>query len=123
MVITGVDAKYIANGQVPVGRFDHPDVIAGPHFALGYDPQVRPRPHRVGEAAREHLVVHPNPKPPARDTRLGNLEHGAPDLPSLSDARIVHPDPFGREIFAKLAVRKRSTDLLFHHRESSAAYA
>src|SRR6185295_6376011 len=113
MVIAGVDAKYIADGEVLIGPLDDPDVIAGPHLALGHDPQVRPRPQRLGEAAREHLVAHPNPKPPARDARLGNLEHGAPDLPALADERVVHLDSVGREIFAKLAVCKRSAELLF----------
>src|SRR5262249_22960583 len=59
------------------------------------------------------LVIHPNPEPPARDSRLGNLKNRGPDLPTLSDERVVHLNPFRREIFAELPVRERSADLLF----------
>src|SRR5262249_35020868 len=41
-----------------------------------------------------------------------NLKNSGPDLPTLSDQRIVHFDPFRREVFAKFTVCKRSADLL-----------
>ena len=34
-------------------------------------------------------------------------------MPTLSDQRIVHVNPFGREVFAKLTMGKLSADLLF----------
>src|SRR3954468_18191733 len=111
-VITCIDAKYIADGEALIGPPDDPDLLAGLHLAFGDDPQVRPGPHRLGEAAREHLVIHPNPEPPAGNARLGHLKHSTADLPALADKRVVHLDPFGGEILAKLAGRKRSADLV-----------
>src|SRR5947209_303066 len=95
------------------GFLDYPDLVSSAHTPLDDDSQVSARPHRLGEAARKDRIVHPNPKSPARDPRLGNLKNSGPDLPTLSDERIVHLDTFGREVFAKLAVGKRSADLLF----------
>src|SRR5262249_30650232 len=69
--------------------------------------------HRLGKTADKPLIVHPNSKPPARDPWFGNLKDTGTDFPTLSDDRIVHRDSFRREIFPKLAVLKRSTELLF----------
>src|SRR5262249_17132621 len=99
IAITGVDAKYIADGETMIGPLDHPDLIPGPHLALDDDSEVRPGPQRRGEAARKRLIVHPNSKPPARDSRLGNLKDNGSDLPTLSDERLVPLNPFGREVF------------------------
>ncbi len=96
-----------------IGSLDYPDPISGPHITLDDYSEVRPRSQRLGEAARKHLVVHPNSKPPARYARLGNLKNNGSDLPTLSDERIVHLNPFRRKILAKLTVCKRSADLLF----------
>src|SRR5207237_2825431 len=70
-------------------------------------------PQCLPEAARKHLVVHPHSKPPARHPRLGNLEHGSPDLPAFADERVVDLEPFGGEVLAELAVGDRTADLLF----------
>jgi len=113
IAITGVDAKYIADGEIMIGSLDYPDLISSAYITLDDYSQVRPGSQRLGEAARKHLIVHPNSKPPARYARLRHLKHSSPDLPPLSDERIVHLDPFGREVFAKLTVCKRSADLLF----------
>src|SRR4051812_40573564 len=112
MVITCVNAKYIADGEVLIGPRDGPDLVAGRHLAFGDYAQVRPGPHGLGEAARERLVIHPNPEPPAGNARLGHFKYSTPDLPALAYERVVHLDPFGGEILAKLAVRKRSADLM-----------
>ena len=48
----------------------------------------------------------------AIDSWLGNLENSGADLPTLADESVVHLNPFGGEILAKLAVSKRSADLL-----------
>jgi hypothetical protein len=69
------------------------------------------------------LVVHPNSKPPARDTRLDYFEYGGADLSTLANERLAHRDSFRREIFAKLAVLKRSTDFFFPPPGVSIAYA
>jgi hypothetical protein len=62
--------------------------------------------------ARKHFIIYANSKPPARDSWLGNLENRSADLPALADERFIHLNPFGGEILAKLAVFKRSADLL-----------
>jgi hypothetical protein len=113
IAIARVDAKYIADGEIMIGSLHYPDRISGPHIALGDDSEVSPRSQRLGEAAQKHLVVHPSSKPPARDARLGNLKNQGADLPTFSNERIVHVNPFGRKIFANLTVWKRSADLLF----------
>src|SRR5262245_57877685 len=113
LAITGVDAKNISDGEIMIGFLDYPDLIPDPHIPLDDDSQVSPGPQRVGEAAGEQLVVHPNPEPPARDSRLGNLENRGPDLPPLADERVVHLDPLGREVFAKLTVAQHPADLPF----------
>ena len=111
--ITCVDAKYVSDGEIMSGSLDHPDLIPCPHTTFDDQSEVSPWSQRLGEAARKHLIVHSNAKPPARYSRLGNLKNCRPDLPTLSDERIVHLNPFGREVFAKLPIDKRSTNLLF----------
>jgi hypothetical protein len=111
--ITVVDAKYISNSEIMIGSLDYLDLISGSQGTLDDYSQVSPGSQRLGEAARKHLIVHPNAKPPARYSRLGNLKNYRSDPPTLSDERVVHLNPFDREIFAKLAVGKRSADLLF----------
>ena len=34
IAITGVDAKYISNGQIMIGSLHYPDLISGPHITL-----------------------------------------------------------------------------------------
>jgi hypothetical protein len=113
IAVMGVDAKYIPDSEIMIGCLDYPDLISGAHITLDDYSQVSPGSQRLGEATRKHLIVHPNSKPPARYPRLGNLKNCGPDLPALSDERIVHFDPFHREVFAKLTVRKGSANLLF----------
>src|SRR5262249_38288983 len=66
----------------------------------------------LGKEARKQFIVHPNSQTPARDAWLGNLKDRGADLPTLTDKGVVHLNPFGGEILAKLAVSKRATDLL-----------
>jgi hypothetical protein len=113
VAIAEVDASYIPDGEIMIGSLDYPDLVPGAYIALDDYSQVRPGAQRLGEAARKRLVVHPNAKPPAGDSRLGNLEKRGPNLPLLADERIAHLDSFRREIFAKLTVVQRSADLLF----------
>src|SRR5262249_26160375 len=96
-----------------IGSLDYPDLISGPHITLDDDSEVSPWAQRLGEVARKQLILHPDSKPPARNSRLGNLENSGSDLPALSDERIVHLNPVCREVLAKLAVGKRSADLPF----------
>src|SRR5262249_34033729 len=106
MAITGVDTEYISNGEIMIGSLDDPDFISGTHTTLDDDSQIRPGSQGLGEATRKQLIIHPNSQPPAGDSRLGNLENSRSDRPALSDQRIVHLDPFRREVFAKLAISK-----------------
>jgi hypothetical protein len=99
-VITGVDAEHVPDGEAVVGPLDDPDLVPGPHVPLDDDAQVSPGPQGLGEPARERLVGHPNPEPPARDARLGHLQDCGPDPPPLADERIVDLNPFGREVLA-----------------------
>src|SRR5512143_1433932 len=112
MAITGVDAKDVANGEIGIGLLDDPDFVVGADITLVDDTQVGAGAHGFGEAARKQLVIHANSKPPAGNTRLGNLENGSSDLPSLSDKGVVHGDSFRREVLSELAVRERPADLL-----------
>src|SRR5215831_17266862 len=107
IAITGVDAKYLSNGEIMSGSLDYPHLISGTHLTLDDYAQVSPGSQRLGEAARKHLIVHPHAKPPARYPRLGHLKNRGPDLPPLSNERSVHLDPFRREVFAKLTVGQR----------------
>ena len=96
-----------------VGSLDDPDLVSGPHIAFDDDAQVRARAHRLGEAARKHLIVHPHAEPPAGYPRLGNLENGAPDRPALPDEGAVHFESFRRQVFTKFTAFKGSADLPF----------
>jgi hypothetical protein len=91
----------------------HPDLIPGGDVTLGEDSQVCPRTQCFDKAPGKVLIVHPNGKTPTRHARLGDLEKSGPDLPLLPDARATHVDPFGREVFAKLAKFDRTAELLF----------
>jgi hypothetical protein len=113
MAITGVDAKYVSDGEIMIGSLDYPNLISGLHITLDDYSEVSPWAQRLGKVARKHLIVHPESKPPARNSWLANLENNGSDLPALSDQRIVHLNPFRREVLAELAVCKRSADLLF----------
>jgi hypothetical protein len=37
MAITGVDAKYMSNGEIMIGFLDHADLVSGAHIALDDD--------------------------------------------------------------------------------------
>jgi hypothetical protein len=36
IAITGIDAKYISNGEIMMGSLDYPDRISGPHITLDH---------------------------------------------------------------------------------------
>src|SRR5262249_59852924 len=77
------------------------------------DSEIGPGSKRLGEAAWKRLVVHPAPEPPTRDSRLGNLENRAPNLPTLADERLVELHPFRGQVLSELAVRDGTADLPF----------
>src|SRR5262245_5685200 len=106
--VTGVDAKHVSDGETTSRPLEHPDLITCSYTALDDQSQVRARSQRLGKPARKQLVAHPDSKPPARDSWLGNLKHRGADLPALADKSVVHLHPFGGEILAELAVPKRS---------------
>jgi len=90
------------------GSLDYSDLVSCAHTPLNYDSQVSARSYRLDEAVRKDWIVHPNSKPPARDSQLGNLKNSGSDFPTLSEERIINLDAFRCQIFAKLAVCKRS---------------
>jgi hypothetical protein len=108
-----VDAKHIANGESVIRSLDHADLVSGCQITLDKDAQVSPGAQRLGEAARKHLVIHPDAKAPAWDARLGNLENGGPNLPALADERLVRVNSLRCEVFAKLTGLKEAPDFLF----------
>src|SRR6266568_690472 len=113
MPISGVYAKDVSDVKVGIWLVDYPNFISGSQVTLDDDSKVRTGSQRLREAAREQAIVHSNSEPPARDSRLGDLENSAPDLPTLSDHGVVYVDPFRREVLAELTARDRSADLFF----------
>src|SRR5262245_3866796 len=71
MAIMRVDAEDISDGEVMIGLLDDPDLVSRAHIALEDDSEIGTRPHRLGEAAWKHFIVHPHSEPPTRDPRLG----------------------------------------------------
>jgi hypothetical protein len=122
IAVTSVDAKHISDGEIVIRFLDDPNLIPGPDITLDDYSEVSPRSQSVAETAREHLIVHPNAKPSTRYSRLGNLDNNGSDLPTLSDERIVHLNPFCRDILAELTTCGRPNSCS-HHRASSTAYA
>jgi hypothetical protein len=79
------------------------DVVAGPHVALGDDPEVEAR-TMLGDKEIRHFrfaQAHANPK--ARDTRLGDLEFGVTDAVAIADADLVVGEPGHGEVLAEVA--------------------
>src|SRR5262249_17096225 len=109
--VPDVDAENVADGEVVVGLRDDLDRVAGAHVSLDDDPHVGAGAQRFGEGADERGVVHPHTQPPARDTRLGDLEDGGADRPPLADERVVDVHALGREVLAELRRCKRAPDL------------
>jgi hypothetical protein len=110
--ISSVNSKYIPNREIVICSFDYPDLISSADFALNYDAQVGPGPQRFGKSFGKHLIVHPNPEPPARNPRFGYFKYGGSDRPALADGCVVHCDSLGREIFPKLAVLERAAEFI-----------
>src|SRR5262249_16678103 len=111
--IEGVDAENIADREIVIGALNDLNLIARADIALDNDAQIGPGAQGLGEAAREELVVHPHPQAPTGHPRLGDLQPRGPDRPALPDEGAVHVDALRRKVLAKLAVGKRSADLLF----------
>src|SRR5262249_28227219 len=109
--IARIDAEDISDGEVVIRLRHHRDLVSGPQRALADDPEIRAGPQGLREPAYERLVVHPDSEPPARDSRLGNLEQPAPDLPALADERVVDLDAFRGQVLSELAVGERTPDL------------
>jgi hypothetical protein len=111
--ISSVDSKYVSNRQIVIRPFDDPDLISSGDRALDDDAQICSGSQRFGKSAHKSLIVHPNSKPPARDPWFGYFKYGGADRPALAYERVIHRDSFRREVFPKLAVLKRSAELLF----------
>src|SRR5258706_6345806 len=79
--VARINAENIADGHVMIGLFDDPNPVPGAHVPFGDDAQVGAGTLGLGEAADKHGVVHADPEPPARHSRLGDFEDRAADLP------------------------------------------
>jgi hypothetical protein len=96
ITIAHVNSEYIPDGEIMTGSRDYPNLVASAHTPLDDDSLIGARSHRLGKAARKDRIVHPNSKPPAGDPWLGDLNDRGPDLPTLSDKRLVHVYAFRR---------------------------
>src|SRR5262249_43155889 len=70
IAIAGVYAKHVSNGENMIWSLDDINLVSGSHIPLRDESEEGSRPQRLGEAARKHFIIHPNSKPPARDSRL-----------------------------------------------------
>src|SRR5438067_4650698 len=113
ITIARIDAKDILDGEVVIRLLHDPDLVSGTHIALDDDSEIGTGSQRLAEAAWKRFVVHPDSEPPTRDSRLGNLENRAPDLPTLADESVVELHPFRGQVLSELAVRERAADLPF----------
>src|SRR5712692_1040833 len=111
ITIARIDAKDISDGDVVIRLLHDPDLVSGAHIALDDDSEIGTGSQRLGEAAWKGFVVHPDGEPPTGNSRLGNLENRAPDLPTLADERVVELHPFRGQVLSELAVRDRTADL------------
>ncbi len=84
-----------------IGAMNHPHLISRAEIAFGDYSQVSTGSKRLGKTADRHLIAHPDSKSPARNARFGYFEDSGSNLPSLSDQRIIHRHPFGREVLAE----------------------
>src|SRR5262249_5184881 len=103
VTIARIDAKDVSDGEVVIRLLHDADLVTGAHVALDVDSQIGSGSRRLGEAAYERLVVHPDSEPPAGNARLGHLEDPAPDPPTLADERVVELDPFRGQVLSELA--------------------
>src|SRR6266478_2876740 len=111
ITIARIDAKDISDGEVVIGLLHDPDLVSAPHIALDDDSEIAAGSQRLAEAAGKRFVVHPDSEPPARDSRLGNLEDRGPDPPTFAYERVVELHPFRGQVLSELAVRERAADL------------
>src|SRR5262249_27259205 len=113
IAIARIDAKDISDGEVVIRLLHDPDLVSGAHVALDDNPEIGAGSQRLAEAAWKGFVIHPDAEPPTRDSRLGNLQDRAPDLPTLADERVVELHPFRGQVLSELAVRDGTGDLPF----------
>src|SRR5262249_3642079 len=93
-----------------IGLEHDPDLVSGAYVALDKDPEIGAGSQRLGEAARKRLVVHPDGEAPTGNSRLGDLEDRAPDLPALADECVADLHPFRVQVLSEFAKRGRRAD-------------
>jgi hypothetical protein len=93
------------------GAAQHVDLVAGADVALVYDAQVGARSARRGEALEKARIAHPQTELEARQTRLRDLQHGAPHGPPLADHRVRDGKPAHRQVLAEGAGAQRGCEL------------
>ena len=89
----GTDAPRAFSGEGK-GQLEFPMACQGA-FAGGLFAMIAPS---------TNGAIAPNGEAPSQNVGNGNLENSGSNLPTLSDERIVHLNPFGREVFAKLTI-------------------
>src|SRR5712664_447171 len=78
IAIVRVDAEDIPDAEVVIRLPQDPDLVSGAQVALDDDPEIGTGSQRLAEASWKGFVVHPDSEPPARDSRLGDLQDRAP---------------------------------------------
>ena len=86
----------------PGGELD--DLVARLHLALFDHPEVEAGPVVGDEQGGNPRVVHPNPDPEARHSRLGDFEDCGADSVAIADADLLVAQALDREVLAELSV-------------------
>src|SRR2546428_9154676 len=87
ITIARVDAKDISDGEVVIRLLQDSDLVPSAHIALDDDSEIGAGSQRLAEAAGERFVGHPDSQPPARDSRLRNLQEPRAAPPTFASAR------------------------------------
>ncbi len=96
----------------PGGELD--DLVACLHVALFDHPEVEAGPVVGDEQGGNPRVVHPNPDPEARHSRLGDFEDGGADSVAIADADLVVAQSLDGEVLPELSVDEvASAELAF----------
>ncbi len=98
------NSKDVTDSQIVAWPLHYPDFVPAAERAFDSYPQVGAGAARFGEPTWKAVVLHAHRQPPAWHPGLRDFEHGAADLPPLSDEGIRHIDSFRGEILTELAV-------------------
>jgi hypothetical protein len=91
------------DGHPPWSGLDTDDVVAGADITFSQHAQIEARAVVRNDQCRHARLVHANPQPETRHSRLCDLEQRRADAVAVSDAHFVVGQALHREILAKLA--------------------